>query len=112
MTPFTVSPYTVEQRAAALERANSARLDCSRVKTRISQLPRTESRALAVSLLEDPSEAMMRLKVWDLLMAIRGAGEVHVRFWLGRAGLFPQKRVRELTVRQRLELAGILRDWS
>lgn len=106
-----MSPVVV-QRLLALDRANGVRAEGSLVKQRIRRLPRSESRDLVVSLLENPPEGVMALTVWGLLRAVRGGSETRVRLWLGRAGLFPQKRVRELTVRQRLELAGILRDWS
>lgn len=99
------------QSLLALDRANKIRCDMSALKHEIFELPHIEGRALVATILERPTEAALPMPVWDLLLSVRKMGSVKANRWLQRAcpGMPPGKRVRDLTTRQRLELAQILR---
>ncbi len=103
---------TVTQHDLALLSANTIRCEQARVKRRLAGMSRVDAaREVARILVEDPG-SVGTFQLWALLDAIPGIGEVKIRRLLMRDGVawWPLRRVRDLTVRQRCELADRLSD--
>jgi hypothetical protein len=92
-----VSP--TEQRQAALERANRARIDGAAVRRELAAGDLTVAQAL-----EDPRA--QRLQIGRLLTAQRGWGPTKANRLLNQHRIFPTRRVGALTPRQRDVLAA------
>ena len=99
------------QALAALERANRSRLaQCDRIRE-LHALPYTASLALARDWLLDPDEVIGAMRLKRLLGGIHRFGPVMVSRAVNRAGVTPgrlNRRVRELTERERRALAEVL----
>ncbi|MHB1950216.1 MAG: integration host factor, actinobacterial type [Acidiferrobacteraceae bacterium] len=94
---------SVEQRMAALRRANAVRSARKGMKADL------KSGRLAVALLTGmPPSYVLSMKVWDLLTAAPNIGPVKARTLLRRAEIAPSKTVGGLSRRQRDELVGLL----
>jgi hypothetical protein len=92
---------TLEQRQAALERANDVRLERVRLKREIRLAQNiTAGRREAVALLKAPPPEALGMKVFDLLLAIPRYGEATVRNTLRRLAISHRKTIRGLTKRQ------------
>jgi len=98
----------VEQRFLALELANQTRLAGRELRERLRVLPRREGYAEVARLLCDEPETIGALPVHKLLEAIPRVGPEKVRRLLVKQRVWPLRRVRELTARQREVLAVAL----
>jgi hypothetical protein len=94
---------SVEQRLAALERANDIRARRARLKRELRA-----GRVLVAPLLLEPPEYIDSMKVFDLLLAMPHWGGVKANRLLSRAGVSPSKTIGGLSERQRRELAGMV----
>lgn len=94
---------SLEQRMAALERANAIRSRRARLKRDLKS-----GRRRIVPLLEEPPAYLDTCKVFDLLLAIPGVGRVKANRLLVRCAVSPSKTVGGLSERQRRELVGQL----
>ena len=101
-----------QQRADALELANHVRISNARFKETIAALPEPQGRHRVADLLDGPTDgAHGQLKINQLLKAIDRVGDRGLFEMLRHAGVLnPEKRLRELTPRQRKALVDVLRD--
>ena len=98
------------QRMSALRVANARRTGMAKQRQRIMCLPHLEGCELVSDLLQFPTEDAAALSVERLLTAIHGVGRLRLGRWLARADIrTPDRRVRELTDRQRTALASVVR---
>ena len=98
------------QRMSALQQAQKMRLAATEIKRGIFALPYDEGCELVSDLLQHPSQAVLSVRVGHLLTSIRGVGPRSAQTWLTRADVRSQDRqVRQLSDRQRLELANVVR---
>jgi hypothetical protein len=109
------------QRVEAKAHADRIRVAGARLRAEIRMLPFAQARALVASLLEaaEPPAGFVALKVLRVLQFLPKVGEYHAIRLLQAVGVFQTSqtcRVRDLTERQRLALAGLLREdadrWS
>jgi hypothetical protein len=103
--PSTIAPErSLEQRMAALKRANE-------IRTRRATLKRNlkDGRANAQALLLSPPEYVLTAKVSELLLAVPKYGHVKVNKILGQCRISPSKTIGGLSPRQRAELVSYLR---
>lgn len=97
----------LEQRREAMERANDRRRRGYEVVAELASCGKVEARVRLCALLLDPSPAVGALRVRRLLCALPGCG----RCWSGRVLALlgrPDPLVRDLTARQRAELARLV----
>ena len=93
----------------ALAKAMRHRKARAAVKRQLRALPsKAEAYRWAVSHLAHPAEAVAGMTVYDLLCACRSAGPVTTRRALVRARVGEQRRVGELTNREREALTTVL----
>lgn len=106
MSTLTLSPpaRSVEQRRLALELANQVR--CRRAALKI-EMKRRQADPLRVLLA--PEREIETMKVYELLLAVPGIGQVKASAMLRRTGVSPSKTIAGLSIRQRDALAGELR---
>lgn len=105
-------PFTL-QRRNALERANETRLAQARIKLNIMSMSRLEGCRLVAAMLDDPTGFVPSMRVGHLLHAPSRVGGKSVRKWLGKAQVgSADRRVSELSARQRVVLAGLLREFA
>lgn len=97
----------VEQRRAALARANELRLHRAGVKRELRA-----GRVSLRSLLLGDDDGLQGILVLDLLLATPRVGRVKASKVLSRARVAPSRQLRSLTERQRLELLGLLGRWA
>lgn len=98
-----------EQRMSALARANEVRIENAQVLAEIHGLSYREGMRRVAGLLAEPGTCGA-LPVYRLLMAPRRIGASKVATILRAAGVVSgDRRVRELSPRQRDMLAGLLR---
>lgn len=94
---------SLEQRFAALKKANNIRTSRAELKREI----KAGSKSVR-ALLWDPPESIETMKVYDLLLAMPKHGRVKVNRVLTRTRISPSKTVGGLSERQRRELVGLL----
>lgn len=94
---------SIEQRLAALKRANHIRSHRARLKREVASGRR---HVAAVLVADDP--LLDTMKVWDLLIAQPKRGRVKVNNLLTRLRISPSKTVGGLSARQRNELLEYL----
>lgn len=133
-TIVVVPPRSIEQRLDALQRANRIRSARAELKRDITDRGAARGATLVASILEaacepngtvsylDPHgigrrlvldvELVDTMKVYDLILVIRGCGHVKVRKLLNALNVSPSKTVGGLTNRQRLELVSMLRAFG
>ncbi len=102
---------TVEQRSAALVRANEIRSAAAEVKRRVKALPRPEGFAAVIELLDKPETATGSLQIDALLKSIKREGPRKVSGLLHRASIFgcrQRARVDVLTVAERSRISTVL----
>lgn len=101
----------IRQRESALAKANRIRIARARIKAELDAVPSAESCKLAADLFWDPPEVLAKLKVMDLLLAVRGVGGVAARRLLQSAEIddYASKMIGGLTPKQRAALAAVLR---
>ena len=103
---------SLEQRQAALKRANARRCERASLKRHAKILGREEGSMLIAEHLEAPPEWLASMKVYELLKAVPGWGERHVREALRREQVSPVKTVAGLSPRQRRALVFAVEAWS
>lgn len=94
---------TLEQRRAALKKANDIRHDRAILKRDLGA-----SRRPVIPVLVNPPEFLETMKVYDLLLAVPRVGRVKAGKLLKHAEISPSKTVGGLSPRQRRELAGLV----
>jgi hypothetical protein len=94
-----------EQRMGALRLANETRMARAELKRRIFAEHGQASRLAAARVLRDEAR---RMKVDDLLRAVRGIGEQRSRRWRAAVGASTSKTVGGLSRRQRIALVALL----
>lgn len=105
-----MSTFVPAQRDQALEKANAVRFAIVRVRANVGALNSREGRDLVALLLEHPSGVVPSMRVGTLLTAIHRVGRQKSASWLLAAGgRSADRKVRDLTERQRFALAAILR---
>lgn len=104
----------VRQQQDALTLANHVRLQCSRIKTEIAGLSQRDGCLRVAAMLDSPVDGPAgALRVGALLESVHRLGLHKSARLLRDAGVFsPQRRVRDLTGRQRRALAGLLREMA
>lgn len=100
----------VVQRTKALVIANDVRLARAQIKRNVSRLPQTDGRGLVADLLEYPSGHVPGIAVGALVRSVQGVGAHRCGTWLRACDVRSlDTKVRDLSERQRLGLANILR---
>lgn len=97
------------QALAALERANEIRLANAEIRRKVKQMPHEVGREWAAQMVEDPVDSVSRMTVEHLLRSIERVGPLTAALWASTADVERRARLENLTVRQRLELAQLLR---
>lgn len=97
-------PRSLDQRRAALERANDIRLRRAQIKRDV-----TAGRAQVPDLLLDPPECILTMPLFDLLLCVRRWGRTKVTRTLAVHKISPVKTIGGLTFRQRREIVAIFR---
>jgi hypothetical protein len=103
MTLTAVPARTEQQRLAALEKAN-------RVRTIRAQLKKDlkAGRVNVIDILEQPTDDVDTMKVFDLLFAVPKFGRVKVNKLLVQCRISPSKTVGGMSQRQRTEIVDLL----
>lgn len=100
-----------EQRMEALRVANAVRFGMRDVKRRVGRMATDDGLREIADRLEHADAMVMPMAIGDLLGAPRRVGRVSVHGWLNVAGVrSADRRVRDLSERQRLLLARLLRE--
>lgn len=109
MTAITTDTPQWQQ---ALTRANNTRFATSAYRRHIATLSREDGSVAVAELLEgDPPADLASIPIGRLLTTIMSIGHRNLAMLLRHAGIMSaQRRVRELTPRQRLALAYALRN--
>ncbi|MEX3609902.1 integration host factor, actinobacterial type [Rothia sp. LK2588] len=102
---MALRPLTEEERAAAREKAKRARTVRAEVK---ESLKKKETSIAEVLKRAETDEAVSRLKVTDLLMALPSIGEVRAEAILKELNIASSRRLRGLGVHQRRALIEYL----
>lgn len=97
---------SVEQQVEALGKANLVRTQRSQLKMQVNG-----GSIKVADLLRDPPQYIHSMKVFDLLMAVRGVGKVKVDKILRKHTISPSKTVDGLSPRQRAELIRETYNW-
>lgn len=92
-------PRSLDQRLAALERANRVRSARAALKRDLKA-----GRVALEQLLEDPPDWLLTARIGELLLAVPKLGSVKVRRRLALCAIAPSRTLGGLTVRQRREL--------
>lgn len=106
-----MSAPTNPQPLAALAVANERRIRMAATLNQIRPLNPRAGREHAAAIIDNPDEHERVLPLYRLLAAIRWVGDDQIGRLLQRAGIVrPNKRLGDLTDRQRRALADALRD--
>ena len=95
---------SLDQRMAALERANGIRSARAQLKRDLKA-----GRVKIVDLLGNPPEYVLTAKVFDMLLAVPKYGRVKANRVLQQVRISPSKTIGGLSDRQRTELVALLR---
>ena len=95
---------SLDQRMAALERANGIRSARAQLKRDLKA-----GRKSIVDLLSSPPEYVLTAKVFDMLLAVPKYGRVKANRVLNQCRISPAKTIGGLSERQRAELVSRLR---
>jgi hypothetical protein len=106
MSATMLPPRTLQQRMEALAKGNDHRTRRARLKRDIA----TGQRKIYDVLLSDVPEWAATMPIGALLRSTPGVGQVKRDKMLRSVGISPAKTLAGLTVRQRSELAGTLRE--
>ena len=103
---------SLQQRRDALQTANASRAARAALKKVIAGAGPVEGRyrVAEMILVDDPAPEFVGMPVWDLLMAVPGAGRVKVNRLLIVAQVSPSKKLGGLSDRQRETIARIVSD--
>ena len=102
---MSLKPLTDDERTRAREKATAARAVRADIKSRL----RTGKLSVA-DVIENPhgEDAVGRLKVFDLLKALPGVGDVRAAAIMAEVGIAGTRRVRGLGIHQRRALVTYL----
>lgn len=104
------APPKVTQQEEALARANTIRLAQAAFRREVAAMPRLEGMGVVAAALEDPDETTGAMRLGFVLAAPRRCSLGTAERLLGGVGVgSSDRRVRELTERQRKVLAVALR---
>lgn len=93
--------------------ANTVRRGKAQIKSDLAELPRMDALELAARMCENPEGVAGALKVRELIYAIPRHRAVALQKACRAAGIVnADRKLRELTFRQRHALAGVLRERS
>lgn len=106
------SPSSMSTTAQALHLANRVRLIRATERRRILALPGPESRAELARALIDPDTPLGSYPAVRALRAGRQIGEDHALRWLAQAEVRTDRRLRDLSARQRAVLAGLVLSYG
>lgn len=95
---------SLDQRMAALKRANDIRTKRARLKRNLKA-----GKASINAMLLDPPEYLQTAKVFDMLLAVPKYGRVKTNRILTQCRISPSKTIGGLSERQRAELVVLLR---
>jgi hypothetical protein len=95
---------SLDQRMAALERANGIRSARAQLKRDLKA-----GRKNIIDLLSSPPEYVLTAKVFDMLLAVPKYGRVKANRVLNQCRISPAKTIGGLSERQRVELVSRLR---
>ena len=110
MAAVMTQDRTEIQRFRALAKANEMRLEAAFIRRDLQAMSQAEGCRLVASLLVDAPDVVLSMRIGHLLRAIRRFGDAKVGSFLHVADVRScDRRVRDLTVRQRRVLAGALR---
>lgn len=98
---MVLTPLTEEQRSAALRKAFDARVERAEVKADLKSGKKTLAQVLADA---KDSEALQKMKVYDLLRAIPKVGDRRAEAIMEEVGIAMSRRIRGLGVHQRAAL--------
>lgn len=102
-----------EQRTAALALANQRRTAKVKIKANLAGMQRHDAVIAAAGLVEDATAAAGALSVAELVRSLPRHGDAAIRRACRHAGIISgDRKLRELTPRQRRELAFVLRSRS
>lgn len=101
MSIHSIPARSLEQRAAALARANQVRAERARLKRALRETPHEEAAWLAAGVVQEPPGWADSMRVWDLLLGLPKFGQVKVGRTLLKLGISQGKRVGGLSPRQR-----------
>lgn len=100
---------TVAERQRNLDVANERRLAMAKIKANIKAPELWDGRRLVANLLDAPTEHVEAFQIGPLMLCIHRFGERGVKRILHIAGVSYDRRVRDLTPRQRGEVSRLLR---
>lgn len=103
-SPGSTPERSLDQRMAALQRANGIRSARAQLKRDLKA-----GRANIIDLLASPPEYVMTAKVFDMLLAVPKYGRVKANRVLNQCRISPAKTIGGLSERQRHELVERLR---
>lgn len=104
---------TTEQRLTNLKRANEIRVGHANIRRYISTLTRRDGEQLVCDMLANPTGMVPSMRIDSLLLSINRVGKHILGRWINRAEVRSNRRVDELTERQRLALvAAIQKGWE
>ena len=104
-------PPAVEQRTTALEKANKIRLIRASLKRNVAAMTRQSAFETVAEAIEVNPEVLRTMDLLELLGAIPHVGRQTAMRFLRRCQIPASAKVGTLSVRQRIELAALLR-WS
>lgn len=111
MSTITAPYGTRMQKRGALEKANATRIGNARFRDETRLLPAVEAARRIAEVLESPEGCVCAMPMGRLLMSIERVGHQRAQRWLTLAGVRSMdRRVDELTDRQRALIATILRE--
>lgn len=99
---------SLEQRRAALRKANRIRSLRAELKRSLRTQPSWAATRKARSLILDPPAYVQTMQLWDLLLALPKYGRVKVNRMLVAHRVSPSKTIGGLSDRQRHEIASVI----
>lgn len=102
--PYSVPERTVVQRMTALDRANEIRVYRANLKKDLKA-----GRKTIHTILLDPPELILSMKILDLLMHVPKYGRVKCNKVLQLCRISPSKTIGGMSPRQRTEIVSMLR---
>ncbi|WP_394937836.1 integration host factor, actinobacterial type [Psychromicrobium sp. YIM B11713] len=102
---MSLRPLTVEERAAALQKAAQARTVRAEAKNKLKAGKTTVAQLIAAA---SQDEALGRLKVTELLESLPGIGQVRAAAIMQQVGIASTRRLRGLGVHQRKALIELI----
>lgn len=107
-----MSTITMDQRMMSLVEANERRMGPAAFRAECRALGFRDAVLLAANVLVSDPERVEGMRVYRFLESVPFVGDVKVKKLLSQRQIWPLKRVRELTLRQRNELALVLSRYA